>query len=254
MAEFLIKAEASPVVDGPSKWYAAAIVVVAEDGHEWGGKEGPPKFFIIKVPGVTKADADSYLEEWRHEPSYTILQNQQSTDSFRIRLDSNRVSATGKNSFSLAQVESFFTKWDAAIVSVNNESVIFDISIFDAATSEGFWGVDTSGVVFVETTYTEVNGDHLIQIQDSPYTDEQMASAVRNHSGTIVPPDSFIINRGVMRQALQDDIARKIRDISFARRRWYVSATGMSSLVAAGGIITVTAAQFINNVVDGLTD
>lgn len=254
MAEFLIKAEDSPVADGPGKWYAAHIVTVQEDGHEWGAKEGPPKFFIIKVPGIAKADAEQYLESWRHNTAVSIVASDQASDSYRLKLTSDRVSNSGKNAFNRDQIEMYFTGWNAAIVNWRNDSVTFDISVYGAVTSPRFWGVDLTGVVFVETEYNESTGDHLIQVQQAPYTLEQMRRAIEDNGGTIVPPDSFIMNRSIARQKLTDDIEDQIRQITYDRRRWYVTAAGMSALQSAGGILTVTPSQFVNNIADGLED
>lgn len=254
MAEFLIKAEDSPVPDSAGKWYAAQIVVVQEDGHEWGGKEGPPKFGIIKVPGVTKAAAEQYLEEWRHNTTINIVASDPATDSYRLRMISDRVSVSGKNGLVRASVEQFFTDWGATIVNFQSDRVTFDISVYAAITSERFWDADVSGVVFVETDYNQATGDHVIQVQESPFTAQQMRSAVEKNGGTVLPPDSFVMNRSVARQKFSDDINEQLRNISYARRRWYVTATGMSALNAAGGIITVTPQQFLNNVADGLSD
>lgn len=38
------------------------IVVVMEDGHRWGKKEGPPNFVIVKIPGVSVEAARKYIE------------------------------------------------------------------------------------------------------------------------------------------------------------------------------------------------
>lgn len=254
MAEFLVLAADAPVPDGPGKWYAARIVTVQEDGYEWGGKEGPPKFGIIKVPGVSKADAEQYLETWRHNTSISIVASDPVADAYRVRLTSDRVSQSGQNAFSQEQIENFFTEWGATIVQWRNDSVTFDIAVYDAITSPRFWGADVSQVVFVETDYNQSTGDHLIQIQESPFSPQQMRSAVESNGGTVVLPDSFSMNRSIARQKLTDDIEERIQSISYARRRWYITAAGMSALNAAGGVITVTAQQFINNIADSLDD
>lgn len=254
MAEFLIKAEDSLVQDGPGKWYAARIVTVQDDGHEWGGKEGPPKFFIVKVPGITKVQAEQYLEEWRHNTSINIVASDQATDSYRLRMISDRVSISGKNSFSEAQIGQFFADWNATIVNFQNDRVTFDLTVYGAITSNRFWGRDVAGVVFLETGYFQATGDHVVLVQDSPFTQEQIRQAVEANGGTSIAPNSFVMNRSVARQALTDDIESRVKDISYARRRWYLTASGMAAAQAAGGIITVTPQQFIANIADGLDE
>lgn len=252
MAEFLVLTQDSPVPDSAGKWYAARIVTVQEDGHQWGGKEGPPKFGIIKVPGVTKADAEHYLETWRHDTTVNIISSDQVSDTYRIRITSERVSVSGNGALVRDQIETFFTEWGASIVGFTNNSVTFDISVYDAITSPRFWGADVSGVVFVQSDYNQSTGDHLIQIQSSPFTNAQLRAAVEQNGGTVIPPDTFSMNRSVARQKFTDDIQERLRDINIARRRWYITAVGMSALNSAGGILTVTPQQFLNNIADSL--
>lgn len=51
MAELLVCASDGPVRDHPGRWLAGMVVAVMEDGHQWGRKEGPPKFQVVRVPG-----------------------------------------------------------------------------------------------------------------------------------------------------------------------------------------------------------
>ena len=65
MAELLIKAVDATHID-PRKDLAGCykrgdVVVVKPDGHVWGKEEGLPKFVIVKIPGVTEAQAQKYL-------------------------------------------------------------------------------------------------------------------------------------------------------------------------------------------------
>ena len=254
MAEFLIKAQDAPVPDGAGKWYAARIVYVGEDGHTWGGEEGPPKFYIIKVPGVSRDDALQYTQEWRHDTAMNIASSNLATDTHSIEITSSMVSATGQNAFTAAKVQTFFERWGATNIVVADALVTFDIAVFDAITSQGFWDVDVSGVVFSETDYDQGTGEHTVQIVSSPYSNAAMASKVREKGGAVVPPDSFIMTRAVAREELTNDIRERIERALHARRRWYVKASGMAALQAAGGIMTVTPAQFVNNISDGLLD
>jgi len=65
MAELLVKAISASHMD-PLKdltcYKAGDPVVVQPDGHVWGAEEGLPRFWIIKVPSVTVAQALAYLE------------------------------------------------------------------------------------------------------------------------------------------------------------------------------------------------
>lgn len=254
MAELLIKASDSPVSDGPGKWYAALIVTVQEDGHEWGSKEGPPKFYILKIPGISKDDAQEYLTEWRHGISYEVVNSQPAQDGYRIKLTSDAVSVSGKGSITLENVEAFFTKWNATVQSATSNSITFDVRIYDAATSEGFWERDVSGITFSETTYEQATGSHLIEVVSPEITDDQIQNVCERQSVVYVAPRSMIVTRSEVRTKFQDDIKEQFERIDIARRRWHIKSAGMDALQQAGGIMTVTPTQFLNNVTDGFAD
>ena len=71
MAEMLIKAADNTHPDPDTNechcWKQDDIVVVVEDGHVWGGKEGPPTFYIVSLPGVAKADVIPYCQPWMND-------------------------------------------------------------------------------------------------------------------------------------------------------------------------------------------
>jgi len=59
MAELLVVAvsatHADPATDRRGCYKRGDVVVVMEDGHAWGRKEGAPKFRVVQVPGVPAA-------------------------------------------------------------------------------------------------------------------------------------------------------------------------------------------------------
>lgn len=61
MAELLIKAvDAShedPAKDARGCYKRGDVVVVMPDGHQWGRMEGPPDFFVLKIPGMSAEEA-----------------------------------------------------------------------------------------------------------------------------------------------------------------------------------------------------
>lgn len=254
MCELLIKAADAPVSDGAGKWYAATIVFIADDGHSWGSAEGPPDFYILKVPGVSKVSAQQYVETWRHNPTYSIVNSQPAQDAYRIKLTTGAVSISGKGAITRAQVESFFTRWNAVIQSTTADSVTFDVSIYAALTSAGFWGRGVSGVTFSETQYNQATGSHLIEVISPQITDQQIQFQCEENAVSYVSPRSFIGMRADVRSQMQNRIAAKFKEMQIANRRWYVSQTGMTALQNAGGIMTVTPAQLVANLRDGFSD
>ncbi len=68
MCEILVKAtdntHTDPTTDERSCWKTDDIVVVMDDGHLWGSKEGLPKFNVISLPGVATTSAKAYCVAW----------------------------------------------------------------------------------------------------------------------------------------------------------------------------------------------
>ena len=66
MCEILIFAgnntHTDPEKDRRGCWKRGMPVVVMEDGHTWGREETPPKFVVVKIPGVPAAKAKSFLD------------------------------------------------------------------------------------------------------------------------------------------------------------------------------------------------
>lgn len=61
MAEILVKAvdatHPDQKLDAAGCFKSGDPVVAMPDGHEWGKAEGPPKFYVLKVPGLSVEDA-----------------------------------------------------------------------------------------------------------------------------------------------------------------------------------------------------
>lgn len=66
MAEFLIKAidanHPDPGIDLAGCYKRGDIVLAKPDGWSWGKCEGPPKFNILKVPGMSIEEAEQYTK------------------------------------------------------------------------------------------------------------------------------------------------------------------------------------------------
>lgn len=67
MAELLIKAQdathADPDADRAGCYKRGDVVAVMPDGHEWGAREGLPRFVRLRIPGVAKNLAERLAVE-----------------------------------------------------------------------------------------------------------------------------------------------------------------------------------------------
>lgn len=63
MAELLILARDAEAVKDKHKdngWTKGDVVAVMPDGHRWGKRECPPRFYIVKVPGADVKEFADY--------------------------------------------------------------------------------------------------------------------------------------------------------------------------------------------------
>jgi hypothetical protein len=121
MAEALVKAisatHADPVKDLRGCYKAGDIVVVMPDGHVWGGSEGLPLFWIVKVPGATVAQLEGYLVSvTTTDPpelggaTRVIRRRRWFADTLKMTgAIRNELQSTGIVTFTLAQVQNFMT-------------------------------------------------------------------------------------------------------------------------------------------------
>lgn len=88
-------------------------VVVMDDGHRWGREECPPKFYIVKLPGVKKEDM-AYLMEMEtvgsiFEPGeYMVMRRKVKVEDARVPQDRlSDIESNGETTFaSRAEFES----------------------------------------------------------------------------------------------------------------------------------------------------
>lgn len=121
MAELLIKlvdaTHEDPEKDRRGCYKRGDVVVVQEDGHEWGAKEGPPRFVRLHIPGAARALAERLTEEQDDDDNGAPLPDAQEGRRFRRRrwrvdLDAlpaairTALQTTGRASITRAQIRS----------------------------------------------------------------------------------------------------------------------------------------------------
>jgi hypothetical protein len=152
-------------------------------------------------------------------------------------------------------MDNFITKWGGAYHAHTNTTYTFDITTYQAATSEGFWGVDPvgAGVVFADEGFAD--GVQQVQlVNPGSFTPQQIARTVEGLGGTVIDSNSFTIEAATLYGEFKDDIEQAWREISYRRRRWRINPAGLAILAGGNGTITATAAQAANYLLDGLTE
>jgi hypothetical protein len=249
-ALLVVKRNTSNVPQSPSKWWAGEIVAVVDEEYIFGADEqiSAGNFFQIVVTDMTVEEAKAYIKEWGHEPTSEIVATN-GTGGFRVRITSLNVSASGKNAITRAQMDGFVTQWNGAHFAHTNTTYTFDITTYQAATSEGFWG-DTTGTVFADAGFAA--GVQTVQIVSSPYSDEQIIAAAQRLGGSVEAPDLIHLPASALYEEFKDDIERAWGTISFKRRIWEINSEGMTYLANNEGRFVGTAAQIAPYLDDGL--
>lgn len=71
-------------------WKRGDVVMAMPDGHQWGAEEGPPKFCVLKMPGVSVDKAQSFLApdmETVEVPSNLPFEELQKQPDYKARTD-----------------------------------------------------------------------------------------------------------------------------------------------------------------------
>ena len=251
MPILLVKTSTSAVPESPGRWLAGEIVAVVEDGHEFGFQEvaAAGNFYHVTVTDKTLEQVEGYLQEFKHEPEITVLNNQ--APNFRLQIESTMVSASGKNALTRELIEPFLESWTGVYVAHTNTTLSFDVDIIEVAKSEGFWGEAASSVVWGVCTYS--GGNVSLSITSSTFTPEQIENKAEILGGTVETDGSITVPASSLRDELEDDIKELTSQISFARRRWVINTNGMNFLAANNGAVSGTAAQISGYLLDVLT-
>jgi len=262
MCEILVKAidhvSADPVLDRRGAYKRGDPVVIMGDGHEWGNKEGLPKFVLLKIPGVSKVEFVEHIKSWYRRIQYSVIGSNLSIDGHRIKIEATEVHiGTGEGRITRDMVESFLNKWNATVFSTATNEVVFDIAIFDAIKSEGFFGgLDLFDLIFTEIIYTKGTGVHRIEIDYSAKTFENtderdsFAKALRRNF-TLIDNDfatrviTVETDRDTVRGAFQEDVRRKV-EVPLVCRKFHLPSSVMDVIMAAGGIYGATQAQYLS--------
>jgi len=266
MCEILIKAVSQtnpdPLKDA-ADYKAGDLVLVKPDGASWGDKELLPDFVRLTVTATTPEEVLSYCSPWKRSFDTSILQSTLATDTFRIAITAvgfNPTSGVGK--LTRNQIETYLNKWSASVVSVADNSVTFDVAILGALGSEGFWtNFIAQKIVVTQQSYTQATGNHRISIEYSALLTGLQAlgfslaetrtlaqNEIERRGGSIVSNDApnamavVDFTRANVKAKFDADILSRIGP-TLARRIFRLSPASLATIIANGGLATMTKAQ-----------
>jgi hypothetical protein len=267
MAELLVLAvnrtHPDPEQDRKGLHKKGDIIVVKPDGHVWGAGEGLPTFVRVLCPGLDHTLVEDRVQPWVYNIDFEVLNSNLSIDGFRIRATNLTAGTSGLAGLTQNQIQVFLNQWNASFVSAANGGVTFDIAIYNAATSEGFWRTNINPIVFTELAYNQANGTHDIEVNysaDQRYLADPVAAAAAMASQATVVGATVLSNvngiavvrieRTDVRDRFRSDITQRLG--VYRRHRYHFTEAQVDTVIAAGGSVTVTVPQLTNAVQDRL--
>lgn len=274
MAAILVRAfdttNADPEKSDISCYKKGDIVVIEEDGHEWGSHEGPPydlptigfeRFVRVLIPGTPRADIIEWIDKWGVVIVYEQLGRDVALDGWRWKL-TNETEGVNLGKLERAKIEAWLLSWNCTIVTHDERSVTIDWRIYDGATSSAFWGTDVDLVEFSELSYNESTGVHRIEADYSAagWDPDAVERRIVERGGTVVNHNHaqskvrFDIDRQTVLDHLKEDFEAKQSRLRIRRRRYMFDPTDVDDVLNNfGGERTLTLPQAQNAVIDKTT-
>lgn len=255
MAHMLVYAKDNtnpdPDIDRQGCYKKGYPVVVLDEVAAWGAAETLPNFIQLEITGVTRAQVEHYLTSWQTDLNFNIDSTNGATATYTITVTNNNVSVSGKNALTAPQIQSWLDKWGATFVSASLNSITLTCKLWDMVRSNGFWGADVSALVFTLGSYNSTSGIARIQVD---YTATAFTAA--GVSGTIASKEGVVISNAdgvAVFDIERSDIYTKFKeavkealDNVYCRKQYYFDLDWVDSVVASGGVATITGAQAIS--------
>jgi len=243
------------------------IVEVFEDSKPHVNPPQPP-FLILQLTDRTKAQVESYMNQWERIVDYAQIARDVPNDGWRLDLETTNPNPSGKGHITLAKAQNYLENWNAINISKVGNAVRFDISIYNILTSQNFWGTDKVNlVIFNELAYDEGTGVHQVSanygalpVPQGTTLDQfenNMASRVTEVGGIVITNTggviTFDIGRDAVIQKAKDDVKRMMQD-TICRRHLYLDPTYADTIISAGRELVATAAEVAPFIRDRVTE
>jgi len=283
MAEILIHAfnhdpKSDPVEDRQGVHKKGDIANAKLDGWSsspnWPQSQYPysrsGKFVLVKCPEVTIAECIAWRDNWKDDFAYEILSQNAQQGLYVVRVYELNAGAAGQNNLTQAKIESFLTGWGCINITFATNSCQFTFSLWNAVRSTSFWERDVSSVIFTLISYNATTGigrisancnaiieQFVITHADDPQAEAKIKTEIERkipeRGGTIIGWTdrtlAFKIERSNILTRFRADVKEKAEQV-YIRHRYNVTSADVDAVIAAGGIMTRTRAQLLNQVLD----
>jgi hypothetical protein len=250
MAEFLIQTNNETA---PLRYWRGDVIQDYDDGTFPDGTTFAPGRAAVRVPGLARDQFRTQMAEWWRRLSYAVVSSNLAADSFRLTVsatDFNPTSGIGK--LGAGMVETYLGNWGATNIIVADNAVTFDITILAAIKAKDFWrGLDITGMTLAELAYTQATGVHRCRVNysASSRTPEELTAAIVERGGTVTGANvgnhtiTFEMDRQDVRDAFQNDVKQRV-EAMVVRRKFHIGEAAVQAIEAAGGMLTISIAQY----------
>jgi hypothetical protein len=273
MCEILIKVRdyvnADPVKDRRGVHKKGDIINIKPDGWSdhpnWSQSAYPyangGKFVLVKVPGLAVETALAYRDSWRDDFAYEIVNSNAQQGRYTVRVYETNAGASGENGLTAEKVAAYLLGWGCTNINFTVNSCEFTFSLWAAVQSSEFWNFHLidSYVLFNLNGYNSATGvgdvtaTMIYEDVASLITRQRVRDAILERGGTIISATSdsvrFTIERSDILQRFRADVKRKAEQV-YKRHRYAVDASEVDAVVAAGGMVTITAQQLATRLRD----
>lgn len=258
---YLDERPAHPDADRERQRYQPGLIVTAKPYRASPLRLPPASMGMLRITDAEMSQVAAYLEQWQQLLDYEVVAHNATLDGYRVRLWATQAGASLAAAVTRDQVEAYLTRWRASVYSVASNEVVFDVGMFAAVCSEGFWRVDVTGITWEETYYDSASGLRRTSTDysaRSAWQPQDVERRITEAGGTIVSHANYVVEWSITRSqvlaALKADITERA-DRIHARRRWYLPSGVVQALRdAPDRTLSVTRAQVLGYLRDRLED
>jgi hypothetical protein len=226
-------------------------------------------FVIVRVPEITlqEAEASDHRKSWKDDFDYEILATRINQGEYDIRVFEKNAGAIGQNHIAgvkATKVRDYMAAWGCSAFNLTETDAQFTFSLWDAVRSANFWDVPLIGtkVTFTLNSFTPASGIGNITVtvtegQWGTQTETQISQIITRKitekGGTIesqvYPNFVFTIDKASILTRFRADVKRRMEQ-TYMRHQYGISQADHDAIVAAGGIVTMTKAEFLGKLID----
>ncbi len=246
MCEFLCRKETGPRFD------KGDILVVLANDHSYAPGDLAGNV-VVKSPSILISQVMDKASVLLQRFLVDAVSSNLVTDTHRLKIYTEF--AVNPGAVNIPAITSALQEWGGKNFAVVNQTLEFDLVVYEALTSAGFWGFNPSGVVFTETGYNQSTGTHTIQADYSAtgrnttpveIKVDEIGVNIISHSNRVI---TFEGTRSQVNELLKTFVADKGGDVQLNRRYKFSNAV-INQAVANGDVVTITPAQVQSQIID----